>query len=187
MSETDPLPMTGLAQLYRRDVPDLPAGPGDRDLLQVFRCPFHAHGPGRYGLELHLRWRRPWEVGEVLTTPPHPLVVGSGGFVPEPCALHPEQVVTYPFADLLPEELCARIDAWEEALEEGAEPSAGGSTTEPLGYQHTLAPRRTHIPDHVTVRPRTLTRGIAPFRGRLGRGDQGCVRGGWRRSGVGCR
>ncbi|MET9694626.1 hypothetical protein ABZY81_40535 [Streptomyces sp. NPDC006514] len=76
-SETDPLPMIGLAQLYRRDVPDLPTGPGDGDLLQVFWCPFDAHGPGRYDLELHLRWRRSWEVGDVLTAPPQPLVVGS--------------------------------------------------------------------------------------------------------------
>ncbi|WP_262056262.1 hypothetical protein [Streptomyces sp. STR69] len=138
-SETDPLPMIGLAQIYRRDVPDLPAGPGDCDLLQVFWCPFNAHGPGRYDLELHLRWRRSWQVGEVLTAPPQPLVVGSDGFVPEPCVLHPEQVVTYPFAGLLPEELCARIDAWEEALEEEAEQTADESRAEPLGYQYDLS------------------------------------------------
>ncbi|MFE9861132.1 hypothetical protein [Streptomyces sp. NPDC005780] len=138
-AETDPLPMVGLAQLYRRDVPDLPAGPGDCDLLQVFWCPFNAHGPGRYDLELHLRWRRSWEVGEVLTAPPQPLVVGSDGFVPEPCVLHPEQVVTYPYAGLLPEELSSRIDAWEEALEADAEESADGTTAEPPGYQYDLS------------------------------------------------
>lgn len=117
-AETDPLPMIGLAQLYRRDVPDLPAGPDDCDLLQVFWCPFTAHGPSGHGLELHLRWRRSWEVGRVLTAPP---VIGADGFLPEPCVLHPEQVVTYPYADLLPEELCARIDAWEDALKAEAE------------------------------------------------------------------
>jgi hypothetical protein len=138
-SETDLLPMIGLAQLYRRDVPDLPTGPGDCDLLQVFWCPFNAHGPGRYDLELHLRWRRSWEVGKVLTAPPQPLVVGADGFVPEPCALHPEQVVTYPFAGLLPEELCARIDAWEDAFAEEAEQTADESTAEPLGYQYDLS------------------------------------------------
>ncbi|MGW7674038.1 hypothetical protein ACWGJX_44340 [Streptomyces sp. NPDC054775] len=134
ISETDPLPLIGLVQLYRRDAPDLPAGPGGCDLLQVFWCPFNAHGPGRYGLELHSRWRRSWEVGEVLTAPPQPLVVGADGFVPEPCVLHPEQVVTYPFADLLPEELCARIDAWEEA-----EQPADRSTVLPLAYQYDLS------------------------------------------------
>ncbi|MBW5254626.1 hypothetical protein JGS39_37680 [Streptomyces sp. P01-B04] len=138
-AEPDLLPMVGLAQLYRRDVPDLPAGPGDCDLLQVFWCPFNAHGPGRYDLELHLRWRRSWEVGEVLTAPPQPLVVGSDGFLPEPCLLHPEQLVTYPYAGLLPDELCSRIDAWEEALEGAAEQSADGTTAEPLGYQYDLS------------------------------------------------
>ncbi|MFF0018548.1 hypothetical protein [Streptomyces sp. NPDC005374] len=139
VSDTDPLPMIGLAQLYRRDVPDLPAGPDDCDLLQVFWCPFDAHGPGRYDLALHLRWRRSWEVGAVLNEPPQPLVVGYEGFVPEPCVLHPEQMVTYPFAGLLPEELCDRLDAWDVALEEEAEQTAGASTTEPLGYQYDLS------------------------------------------------
>ncbi|WP_299542247.1 hypothetical protein [uncultured Streptomyces sp.] len=116
-----------------------PTGPGDCDVLQVFWCPFNAHGPGRHDLELHLRRRWSGEVGEVLTAAPQPLVVGSDGFVPEPCVLHPEQVVTYPFAGLLPEELCARIDAWEEALEEEAERSADETTPEPLGYQYDLS------------------------------------------------
>jgi len=98
--------MIGLAQLYRRDVPNLPTAPQNCDLLQVFWCPFSTHGPGGYDLNLYLRWRRSWEVGEVLNAPPQPLVAGSDGFVPEPCVLHPEQVVTYPFAGLLPKELC---------------------------------------------------------------------------------
>ncbi|MFE7488305.1 hypothetical protein [Kitasatospora sp. NPDC057541] len=137
-SETSPLPMIGLAQLYRRDVPDLPIGPDGCDLLQVFWCPFNAHGPGRYDLELHLRWRRSPEVGEALTAPPQPLVVGSDGFVPEPCVLHPEQVATYPFAGLLPENLCARLDAWDEAQEEAAR-STDGHCVRPIGYQYDLS------------------------------------------------
>ncbi|WP_344570963.1 hypothetical protein [Kitasatospora viridis] len=159
LSETGPLPMIGLAQLYRRDVPDLPAGPDDCDLLQLFWCPFDAHGPSRYDLELHVRWRRSDEVGPLLAAPPQPLVVGHDGFLPEPCELHPEQVVTYPFAGLLPEELCGRIDAWEEALEEEAEQSAEADAhtdtytdtgmdmdtdmdtdaTEAIGYQYDLS------------------------------------------------
>ncbi|WP_405003496.1 hypothetical protein OHV13_03030 [Kitasatospora purpeofusca] len=138
-SETDPLPMIGLAQLYRRDLPDLAVGPGDCDLLQVFWCPFDAHGPSRYDLELHLRWRRSWEVGEVLTAPPQPLVVGSDRFVPEPCVLHPEQVTTYPFASLLPDGLCARIDAWEDSVVEEAEQSADANAAEPIRYQYDLS------------------------------------------------
>ncbi|MGW7069234.1 hypothetical protein ACWGII_10315 [Streptomyces sp. NPDC054855] len=120
IADTDPLPLVALAQLYRRDIPDLPAGPDGCDLLQVFCCPFDAHGPSRYGMLLHLHWRRSEDVGEVLAAPPQPQVVGSDGYVPEPCVLHPEQVVTYPFAGLLPEDLCDRILAREEALDEEA-------------------------------------------------------------------
>ncbi|WP_433573479.1 hypothetical protein [Streptomyces sp. CA-251247] len=139
VSETDPLPMIGLAQLYRRDTPDLPTGPDGCDLLQVFWCPFNAHGPGRWDLEVHLRWRQSGEVGEVRATPPEPLVVGSDSFLPEPCVLHPEQVVTYPFAGLLPEGLCAQIDAWEETLEETAELLSGGNVAYPVAYQYDLS------------------------------------------------
>ncbi|MBD0674223.1 hypothetical protein [Streptomyces sp. CBMA156] len=119
-----PLPLIGLAQFYRRDIPDLPAGPDDCDLLQVFWCPYDAHGPGRYGMLLDLRWRRSRDVTEVLASPPRPEVVGFDGYVPEPCVLHPEQVTTYPFAGLLPEELCARIHAWDDALDEALEAAA---------------------------------------------------------------
>lgn len=95
-SETDPLPLIGLAQLYRRDTPDLSTGPDGCDLLQVFWCPFDAHGVGRYGMLLHLVWRKSADVGEVLASPPQPQVVGYDGYVPEPCVLYPEQVATPP-------------------------------------------------------------------------------------------
>jgi len=138
---TAPVPLIGLAQLYRRDVPDLLPGPDGADLLQVFWCPFEAHGRTGYEPYVHLRWRRSAEVGEVLTAPPLPELVGFAGYVPEPCVLHPEQVVTYPFAGLLPQELCDRIDAWEEALEEEAEEAAdrGADVAEPVGYQYDLS------------------------------------------------
>lgn len=143
IGDTDPLPMIGVAQLYRRDVPDLLAGPGDCDLLQVFWCPFDAHGKTGYGMSLDLRWRRSWEVGEVLAAPPLPQVVGYEGYVAEPCVLHPEQVVTYPFAGLLPEELGDRINAWEEALEEEAEEAreraSDDKAASPPMYQYDLS------------------------------------------------
>ncbi len=135
----DPLPLIGLAQLYRSDIPDLPAGPDGCDLLQVFWCPFDAHGPTGHGMLLDLRWRRSWEVTEALTSPPQPQVVGFEGYVPEPCVLHPEQVTAYPFAGLLPEDLSARIDAWEEALEEEAEQSADEDAAAPVDYQYDLS------------------------------------------------
>jgi hypothetical protein len=130
-----PVPMVGLAQLYRRDLPDLPDGPDGCDLLQVFWCPFDAHGEGRHEPLLHLRWRRSAEVGKVLASPPQPQVVGYEGYLPEPCRLHPEQVVTYPFAGLLPEELCERIDAWDEAQEDEADEDG----PEAIGYQYDLS------------------------------------------------
>ncbi|MFD5447231.1 hypothetical protein [Streptomyces sp. NPDC127100] len=143
VSETAPVPMIGLAQLYRRHVPDLLPGPDGADLLQVFWCPFEAHGATGYGPHLHLRWRRSAEVGEVLTAPPLPELVGYAGYVPEACVLHPEQVVTYPFAGLLPHELCDRLDAWDEAMEEEAEGAADSScgcgAVEPVGYQYDLS------------------------------------------------
>ncbi|CAM5582658.1 hypothetical protein SGRIM128S_04024 [Streptomyces griseomycini] len=105
----------------------------------MFWCPFDAHGPTGHGLLLDLRRRRSWEVAEVMTAPPQPQVVGSEGYVPEPCVLHPEQVVAYPFAGLLPEALCARIDAWEEELEDEAEQSAEEDAAMPVGYQYDLS------------------------------------------------
>ncbi|GAA1367813.1 hypothetical protein GCM10009612_53660 [Streptomyces beijiangensis] len=139
VSETGLLPLIGLAQLYAGEIPDLPAGPEGCDLLQVFWCPFDAHGPSGYGMLLHLRWRRSAEVGEVLASPPQPQVVGYDGYVPEPCVLHPEQVVTYPFAGLLPETLRVRIDAWDEALEEEAEQLSDDDAAEPIGYQYDVS------------------------------------------------
>lgn len=142
LADTDPLPMLGVAQLYRRDVPDLRPGPEDHDLLQVFWCPFDRHGRTGYGMSVRLVWRRSWEVTEVLSTPPRPEVVGYEGYVAEPCVLHPEQVVTYPFSGTLPEELCARIDAAEEALEEVAEAAYEETGEEPVDeprYQYDLS------------------------------------------------
>ncbi|WP_371330474.1 hypothetical protein [Streptomyces sp. TP-A0356] len=75
----------------------------------------------------------------MLTPQPQPLVVGSDGFIPEHCVLHPQQVVTYPFAGLLPENLRARTDAWDEAQEEDAGQSTDENAAEPIGYQYDLS------------------------------------------------
>ncbi|MEU8828120.1 hypothetical protein [Streptomyces sp. NPDC048636] len=66
LADTDPLPMLGAAQLFRRDIPDLRPGPDDCDLLQAFWCPFDRHGRTGYGMSVRLLWRRSWEVTEVL-------------------------------------------------------------------------------------------------------------------------
>ncbi|MEU2262214.1 hypothetical protein ABZ557_18510 [Streptomyces sp. NPDC019645] len=44
LRDADPLPLPAVARLHTRDVPDL-VGPDGCDLLQVFWCPFEAHGP----------------------------------------------------------------------------------------------------------------------------------------------
>ncbi|MFJ7157371.1 hypothetical protein ACIQUQ_20775 [Streptomyces sp. NPDC101118] len=116
--EGGPVPFVGLAQLFRRDVPRLAAGPGGADLVQIFRCPY-SHGPS-LARRYHLRWRRAAEAeraGRFLDAAPEVPVLPWEHELPEPCALHPEDVDTYPWAedDTLPAPLIARIDAWDDA------------------------------------------------------------------------
>ncbi|WP_199919174.1 hypothetical protein [Streptomyces sp. NRRL S-1824] len=118
-------------------MPGLPPGPDGCDLLQVLWCPFEAHGPSRYGLAPHVRWRRSDQVPMPLDAPPRPTLVGFQGSVAEPCVLHPEQVVHYPYAGSLPTRLWKRIDAWEEAQERKAEKD--GLDDELVTYHHDLS------------------------------------------------
>ncbi|WP_418956504.1 hypothetical protein [Streptomyces tritici] len=115
-----PLPLLALAQFHVRDIPDLaPFAPAGRDLLQVLWCPYdeHADGPfSEYGPYTRLYWRRAADVTRPVAVMPEPAVAGRGWYLPEPCVLHPEQVVEYPFADYLPSELDERIMAWEDEL-----------------------------------------------------------------------
>ncbi|MEV4517083.1 hypothetical protein AB0K00_50030 [Dactylosporangium sp. NPDC049525] len=106
-----PIALVPVAQVYRRDVPGL-GGPRDADLLQVLWCPL-VHPDDDYGPRVEMRWRRSADVGEVLAEPPQPVVV-LDDHLPDPCVLHPEQVVEYPDQDLLPEELRARAEELRE-------------------------------------------------------------------------
>jgi hypothetical protein len=112
-----PLPLLAVAQLYRRDVPDL-AGPKEADLLQVLWCPFTGHGgvDNLWDLAVVLKWRRVAEVDvkRLLVDQPEPPVMESGDYLPEPCVLHPEQVVEYPELELLPDQLQRRLRRWEQ-------------------------------------------------------------------------
>jgi hypothetical protein len=107
-----------VAQLYARDVPGLVL-PGDSDLLQVFWCPFNAHGEER-NVDVQLCWRKASEVSEALVDQPELAVVGRENYVPDPCVLHPEQVVEHQFGGLLPFLIRARIDEWEDWEDEDA-------------------------------------------------------------------
>ncbi|KOG44329.1 hypothetical protein ADK75_36195 [Streptomyces virginiae] len=113
-----PVPFVGLAQLLRRDVPGLAAGPDGADLVQLFRCPL-THGPDQER-RYHLRWRRAAETERAerfIADPPEVPAVLREHELPEPCVLHPEEVDTYPWAedDTLPASLIALIDAWDDA------------------------------------------------------------------------
>ncbi|QLH22170.1 hypothetical protein [Streptomyces sp. Rer75] len=118
LRDDDPIPLLAAAQLFTRDVPDL-TGPEGCDLLQVFWCPFEVHGTDRT-MDVVLKWRRSQEVGDILTDNPEPAVVGRAECVPNPCVLHPEQVVEHEWPELLSEGVQERIDAWEEDLIDAA-------------------------------------------------------------------
>ncbi|MFJ7069344.1 hypothetical protein [Streptomyces sp. NPDC101115] len=123
-----PLPLLALAQCYTRDVPDLAAfAPPGADLLQVLWCPFYGHEDGpfsEFGPSTLLYWRRSTDVTAPLPVMPEPAVVDRDSYLPEPCVLHPERIVEYPFADYLPRELDERIAAWEDELRTRIGPSA---------------------------------------------------------------
>ncbi|MEV6259338.1 hypothetical protein AB0M42_01005 [Streptomyces sp. NPDC051784] len=137
VADTDPIPLISLLQLYRRDVPGLAEGPDGCDLLQLLWCPFEAHGPTRHGLSLHVRWRRSDQVTQPRADAPQPSLVGFQGSVAEPCVLHPEQVVTYPYIGSLPSRLSKRIESWEAAQERMAEKH--GLQDELVTYHHDLS------------------------------------------------
>ncbi|MFJ8544977.1 hypothetical protein ACIRFH_23665 [Streptomyces sp. NPDC093586] len=118
LTDTDPIPLLAVAQLYRRDVPGLPdAGTGD--LLQVFWCGFERHGHTRHEPYVHLRWRWAEDVDTPLAENPAPEVVGREELVPNPCVLHPEEIVEHPYLMALDPNLQDRIMAWAGPDDEG--------------------------------------------------------------------
>jgi hypothetical protein len=106
----EPLPLIPLAQFYARDVPDLPC-PDGTDLLQVLWCPFDEVMDSRSAVRL--RWRRSASVRDLLEHPPEPAFIGQDYYVPEPCVLHPEQVIEYPAYHELDDELARRVISWD--------------------------------------------------------------------------
>ncbi len=117
-----PIPLIPVAQLYRRDIPDL-AGPDGTDLLQVLWCPLD-HPDEGYNPLVRLYWRRSADVTVPLETAPEPPVVNEA-YLPVACVVHPEQVREYPYGAQLPKELRARITAWEK--EQAQQDEAGRS------------------------------------------------------------
>lgn len=152
--DDDALPMLAVAQLSTQDVPDL-VGPEGQDLLQVFWCPFEAHGPDRT-IDVVLKWRRSADVGTVLTPQPEPPVAGREECVPTMCVVHPEQVVEHEYLGLLDEGLQEEVSAWEEGLldedddddyEEGPSSAASYATYEE--YEAAMAAARAEEPEEI--------------------------------------
>ena len=113
----EPIAMLPMAQLYARHIPDLRAPLGS-DLLQVLWCPFeHAD---EFLPKARLVWRSSSTVTVLLSEPPQPVAVQSEAYVPQPCVIHPEQVIEYPAPLELDERLRNRIEAWGEREKAGA-------------------------------------------------------------------
>ncbi|MFC5251484.1 hypothetical protein [Streptomyces nigrescens] len=114
----EPNPLVAVAQLHARDIPTV-GFPSGTDLLQVLWCPTdHQDLPGQPrfygGPYVHLVWRRASDLSSAPgSVPPQPRDTHDP-YMPTPCVLHPEQVTEYQYADLLPEALCARLDAQDE-------------------------------------------------------------------------
>ncbi|WP_431727341.1 hypothetical protein [Verrucosispora sp. TAA-831] len=125
-----PISLVPVTQLYRRDVPDF-VGSDDADLLQVLWCPLD-HPEEGYNPRVRLYWRRSADVSQPLATAPEPPVVNDS-YLPTPCNVYPEQIREYQYGGLLPEELDARITAWEEETEGEADEEEG------IDYQFDLS------------------------------------------------
>ena len=113
-----PVPMMPVAQLYARDVPGLPR-PEGTDLLQVLWCPLEHEDLTyqSYVPNVRLRWRDSTAVAEPLAVFPEPRVV-TEPYLVNPCAVHPEPVVDYPYPQQLPEPVEESVLAWEETADE---------------------------------------------------------------------
>ncbi|MFI6479508.1 DUF1963 domain-containing protein [Nonomuraea sp. NPDC050663] len=109
---TDPLPLVPAAQLYARDVPELPF-PDGTDLLQVLWCPVE-HGDFFVPHPV-LFWRKAESIVAPLLEMPEPGPDVDDFYVPRPCVLAPERVLEYPDGWELPDSLRDRIRAWERS------------------------------------------------------------------------
>ncbi|MCO6009269.1 hypothetical protein NE236_30290 [Actinoallomurus purpureus] len=110
------VPMVPVVQLYSRNVPGehWPAG---MDVLQVLWCPNdHSELPGQpyySGPTVELRYRSSSAVETVLN-PPRPDRADEG-YLPQPCAVDPVEIVDLPERDELPEDLYDEGCRWADA------------------------------------------------------------------------
>jgi hypothetical protein len=131
-----PVPMLPVAQLYTRDIPGL-RPPGRADLLQFLWCPFD-HGMKPYPRP-SLHWRTAATVTSVLADPPEPPSVQYGGYLPEPCLLHPEQVTEYPDFMELSQDLQEQVRQWGKEQTGGTVPDSSSELLSEVFYEKELA------------------------------------------------
>ncbi len=120
-----PVPLIPVAQLYYRDVPDLP-WPEKFDLLQILWCPRDHSGTETdtpHCPAFQVFWRKSETVKGVLTVPPQP-DLGLEHYIPNPCVVSPEVVTEYPNFHTLPDDIKIDIDAWEERSSDGTDYSS---------------------------------------------------------------
>ena len=125
---SEPAVMAPVLQLYRRDAPALPF-PEGADLLQLVWCPAgHAE---RLPALPRIFWRSAAAIEGPPASAPQLNQVAGGSYVPQACAVHPEEIVEYPpvslldgdpeqgLFGLLPAELETRIRRWDRNRPEG--------------------------------------------------------------------
>ncbi|MFI1184876.1 hypothetical protein [Streptomyces californicus] len=114
----EPVAMVPVAQLFARDVPELPF-PAGTDVLHVLWCPLmHDDGGGAVLPRVYWRDEQAVAAGRVLADPPVPYAYDEE-FVPRPCTVTPTRALEYPNADLpegLGRSLGPRFDEIEETL-----------------------------------------------------------------------
>lgn len=126
-----------IAQLWHRDFPEIDY-PDDTDVLQVLWCPFGHNQDDMYdGPSVKLVWRHSEPGAALLDSVPSPRQF-EDFWIPQPCSLHPERVVEYPFYQVLPPDLQERLDQWEITHLESAHPDQGGCSC--YQYLFSVAP-----------------------------------------------
>ncbi len=112
-TQPEPCPLVPVAQLRARDVPDLVAPPG-ADLVQVLWCPNDHDLDGvSCGPAVLLRWRREAELAGAPVRSAAAAAECQRRYLPQPCVVHPERVVEYPWWQDLPPELGRRVRDWD--------------------------------------------------------------------------
>ncbi|WP_203885837.1 hypothetical protein [Planotetraspora kaengkrachanensis] len=116
LSDSQPIAMVPILQIYARDVPELPFPPG-ADVCQVLWCPFVHESD--YRPVVGVLWRDSNVVANILGEIPQP-VASEEGYLPRPCVLSPERVEEYPAWETAAE-LAKEIGEWESSLDDSEE------------------------------------------------------------------